>query len=166
MRHNFDTAQLAHDFAYEKNVPYNRVIDLKSMNSRMLTGLRIRREWILGIHTEYQQTPESSWLKVDREYISLDSFRLDYQDLTSKVNTRITGFYCYQLGSPESIIHLENLSACPLSTQLSHYTGDSYNVHDFHNEDDESNLTAGGVIVHRETKQRFFVPAADVCQFT
>lgn len=166
MRHNFDTAQQAHDFAYKNNMPYNRLVDFKSMNSRMLTGLRIRREWVLGIHTEYQQAANSPWTKVDREYVSLDSFRLDYQELKLKVNIQITGFYCYQLGGPESIIHLECLNSCSLSSQLRQYTGDSYNVHDFHNEDDESNLTAGGIIVHRETKQRFFVPAADVCQFT
>lgn len=165
MRHKFTSAQEAHDFAYEKGMPFNRLVNFIGMNSRMLTGLRVREQWVLGIYCEYKEQADVHWVKADREYFSLDSFRLEYQDLKEKMNLRIIGFYCYQLKKPESVIHLEDLNLCPLSTQLYQYTGDEFSLQHFHDESDTSTLTPGGTIVHRDTNQSFFVPAADISQF-
>lgn len=167
MRRNFTDIEKAYDFAYRNNVPLNREPELKQMEFRALAGLRIRREWILGMKTEFRHQPDSPWLKADREYVSLAHFMADYHELDCKVNVKVTGYYCYQLcQDQESLIHLIDLSEMSLSTQLTKYTGDGYNVHSFHNEDDLHGLTASGVIIHRETKQRFFVPAADAKLFS
>ena len=167
MRYTFTSAQEAHDFAYDKGVPFTRIRNLSEMNSRELTGLRIQREWVLGIHTQYCSDDEGKqWYPVDREYISLDSFRIANNELVKKQKVRILGYYCYQLShDPAQVIHLEELSKVALSTQLMHYTGDSYSSLSFHNEDDVSSLRAGNVIVHKRTQQRFFVPAAPLDRF-
>ncbi|ELC3209971.1 hypothetical protein NB466_00165 [Vibrio fluvialis] len=167
MRYTFTSAQEAHDFAYDKGIPFTRIRNLSEMNSRELTGLRIQRNWVLGIRTQYCSDEESQkWYHVDREYISLDSFRIENNELVEKRNVVILGYYCYQLShDPTQVIHLEELSRVSLSTQLMQYTGDGYSSLAFHSEDDTNCLSASGVIVHKRTQQRFFVPAAPLDRF-
>jgi hypothetical protein len=45
-----------------------------------------------------------------------------------------------------------------LSSQLMKLTGSGYNTNDFHSDHDPSKLTAAGVIVKKDTGDRFFVP--------
>lgn len=162
MKQHFSSAKAVHQFAFEKGVPFTGLHDLTAMNARMLTGLRIRKCWIIGMQTRQKQSVDSDhWNKIDREFITIDSFRLEHNELIERKDVMITGFYCYQLSNnPEQVIHLESLKSCPLDTQLKHFTGEGFSMIAFQDEDDENSLTPGGVIVHRETKQRFFVPPA------
>jgi hypothetical protein len=160
MRYTFTSAQEAHDFAYEKGVPFSRIKNLSHMNSRELIGLGIKREWVLGIRTQYCSEDGSQCYPVDREYITLDSFRLENNELVNKQKARILGYYCYQMThDPSQVIHLEELSKVPLSTQLRHYTGDIFTSVAFHSESDVHCLRASNIIVHKATQQRFFIPA-------
>jgi hypothetical protein len=167
MRFNFTSAQEAHEFAYKNDVPFNRIKNLSELNSRELVGLRIKRDWVLGIHTQYCSDEKGlNWIPVDREFISLDRFRIEYNELLKKQKVRIVGYYCYQLAHDvASAIHLESLDRVCLDTQLRQYTGDGFSSLCFHDFDDETTLKAGGVIVHKKTKQCFFVPPAPLERF-
>ena len=167
MRYTFTSAHEAHDFAYGKDIPFTRIRNLSEMNSRELLGIRIQRNWVLGIRTQYCSDDEGKkkWYHVDREYISLDSFRIENNELVEK-RVVILEYYCYQLfHDPAQVIHLEELSRVSLSKQLMQYTGDDYSSLAFHSEDDTSCLSSSGVIVHKRTQQRFFVPAAPLDRF-
>lgn len=167
MSYTFVSAQEAHDFACESGMPFTRLRHFSELNSRELIGLRIREQWVLGIRTQYCLNDEGNeWYPANREYISLDSFRIENNELMKKQTVSVLGYYCYQLSQePGQVIHLEDLSRVSLSAQLMHYTGDSFSGQWFHSEDDVNSLRAGNVIVHKRTGQRFFVPAAPLDRF-
>jgi hypothetical protein len=165
--YEFTSPQEAHDFGYENGIPFSRLRDMSEMNSCELLGLRIRREWVLGIRTLYCFDVEGNrWHPVKREYASLDRFRIENNELLKKRKVVILGYYGYQLShDPKEVIHLESLSSIPLSSQLSTYTGDGFADVHFYSEDDMNSLRPGNVIVHKKTHQRFFIPAAPLDRF-
>ena len=156
----FLSAAEAHDFGYGKNIPFTRMRDLHELSSREIHGLRIRKEWVMGIEFEfrYQNDESSTWYKGKCEFLTLDGFRRATNGFLTKNKVRLLSFYCYQLeDSPECVIHLENLKHAPLDKQLMDYTGDGFGMSSFHNEGEENRLSPGGVIVHKKTGLRFFV---------
>jgi hypothetical protein len=164
-QHQFTTIGEFLEFAKTVDRPFSHMEKPKrEMNSRELVRLKIRKQWVFGIQTEHHRknSPEVLFSNI-HDYIDVASLWEDYIFLLKLDNVRITGFYSFQLGNNQGDpIYLENLKNMPLSSQLQQYTGDSYNSLDFHNEGDEENLWAAGIIVHKKSGQRFIVPAAEV----
>lgn len=167
MCYTFDDAQQALEFATGVGMLFTRSADLPELETRELLELNKKREWVLGIKTEYCLSDrDQRWCPILREYISLSSFHDEHAKLGEKRLVRIVGYYCYQLDSGnDSLTHLEDLGRVCLDKQLRWHTGDGYSSLRFHDDDNDSKLSAGNVIVHKATGRRFFVPPAPLERF-
>jgi hypothetical protein len=157
---NFDCPLKAANFADSKGMSWFREKKLHEMSVRELVRLRLTRQWCLGIRSEMSDDGVT-WKPVDREFSSIEDFHKERVVLESKLTVRINYYYCHQLGShPGALIHLEPLDRASLDTQLKEYTGDNWGSDSFENENDPHHFSLGSVVVHKKSKQRFFIPPA------
>lgn len=161
MSHTFKTSEEAYDFA-NKNCNNHGNLCLNDMNSRQLVGLIINKVLVMGVKCVVVN-PDGYEFVMLREYVNPLRLKHEVDILKGVEGVRVVEYYAYRLSPSNSIIHLETLSdSRSIDRQLGEYTGDGYSSKHFHQEDDESSLSPGGVVVHRKTQQRFFIPPVSI----
>jgi hypothetical protein len=176
----FDNFGDTYSYAQSVGMAYARTFRIQHMNAAERQRLAVQRVWVVEMQVryvvrntdparpDYKPSPSTK----TRIYADLETFQSDYQslclmscsDFKTKSVEVTAGFAVYQLyHDPDTVIHLEYLSSkLPLSTQLKYWTGSSYNSLDFHDEDQPDSLSAQGIIVHRKTQQKFFIPPVSI----
>lgn len=176
-RFNFDNFGDTYSYAQRVGMEQSRDSRIEHMSAAERQRLAVQRAWVIELQVRYRMKNtdparpdfKHSPSTMTRIYADLDSFNSDYNGLClmschMTKSVEITGFAVYQLHhDPETVIHLEYLSSdFPLSTQLNYWTGCSYNSLDFHDENQPDSLSAQGVIIHRKTQQKFFIPPVSI----
>jgi len=140
---------------------------LNEMNSRQLLGQNIKSAWIIGVNCNVKDTDTYSY-RMLREYVNPLRFKEELTRLRKLSKVEIVEYYAYQLTPDLSIIHLENLEKGPcLDIQLKEYSGEGFSSIAYGNEGDLENCsTGGGILVHKKSGQRFFIPPCtiEVCE--
>jgi hypothetical protein len=150
-----------------RNIPIDRMYEAEREE------LTIERAWIMELRCQYvpkctdPAVPGVITLEaasMTRLYADINTFQADYHNLSLMKDVELIGFSLYKLQNDSyPMIFLDCLtSKFPLSAQLSLLTGCSYNSLDFHNENQPDSLTSQGIIVHRKTQQKFYVPPMSI----
>lgn len=161
MSYTFKTSTEAFDFAHNNCSDHGESC-LNDMNSRQLIGLIINKVLVMGVKC-IVANPEGYEFVMLREYVNPLRLIHEVDILKGAEGIEIVEYYAYRLSPSNSIIHLEALSSSrSIDLQLSEYTGQGYSSRNYHQEGDESSLTPGGVVVHKRTQQRFFIPPASI----
>lgn len=173
----FDNFGDTYSYAQSVGMEYARAFRIEHMNAAERQRLAVQRVWVAEMQVRYivkntdpaRPDYKPSPSTMTRIYADLETFQSDYHSLclmscSKTKSVEVTGFAVYQLyHDPETVIHLEYLSSkLPLSTQLKYWTGSSYNSLDFHDEDQPDSLSAQGIIIHRQTQQKFFIPPVSI----
>jgi hypothetical protein len=161
---NFDLTN-AVQWCHLLKMPEKRSKKLEEMNDREIAGLSIQGAAIAVLSFERRsEISPDTFLKESVEFACIDSFWNYAKKLMKRNDVKELVFKCRKLRKTKlpSIINIYDIDKVPLDTQLTQYTGDGFNISCFNNEDDINSLCSTGVIVHKKTGTRFFIPDGNV----
>lgn len=161
---NFDLIN-AVQWCHLLKMPEKRSKKLGEMNHREIAGLSIQGAAIAVLNFERRSavSPET-FLAESVEFACVDSFWNYAKKIVKESDVKGLVFKCRKLRKTKlpSIINIYDIDKVPLDTQLKEYTGDGFVISAFRNEDDINSLCSTGVIVHKKTGTRFFIPDGNV----
>lgn len=145
----------------DMGMPEQRSKLLGDMNHREIAGLEIERAVVADLLYERPSAINpGSFIPESQRFVCVTSFYEFATKLLKQSDVKVLEFKCRRLRhrTLPDVITIDDLKTASLDRQLREYTGDGFGYSSFHNENEPDALRPAGILVHKKTGTKFFVP--------